>query len=118
MSDRSAALLRRARTEVDAARLLAGAGFSEQSISRAYYGTFYAAEAALLAVGETRSKHSGVLSAFGRFVVKDGHLDAEVGGILRALFELRNAADYSWLDSDEDLGGDAAADAARFIDAV
>ena len=65
MSDRVAALLHRSRTELDAARVLLSAGFGDQAISRAYYGAFYAAEAALLSLGETRSKHSGVLAAFG-----------------------------------------------------
>jgi uncharacterized protein (UPF0332 family) len=98
VSDRVAALLTRSRTELDAARLLAEADFGDQAISRAYYGAFYAAEAALFSLGETRSKHSGVLAAFGRLVVRDGGFDPALGGELRRLFELRNAADYSWLD--------------------
>lgn len=118
MSDHVAALLARARTEVDAARTLSLAGFEPQSISRAYYAAFYAAEAALLTMGETRSKHSGVLAAFGRLVVKDGGLDADVGGALRRLFELRNAADYSWLDAPETTSDDPVADAEGFVDAI
>ena len=99
MSTRIDALLTRARTELDVARTLIDAGFQEQATSRAYYAAFYAAEAALLALGETRSKHSGVLAAFGRLVVRDGGFDAELGRSLRRLFDLRNSADYTWLDS-------------------
>jgi len=45
--------------------------------------------ALLDAVGETRSQHSGVMSAFGRIAVKEGGFDATVGAILRKLFDLR-----------------------------
>lgn len=116
--DRLAALLARARTEVAAAQTLTSAGFEVQSISRAYYAAFYAAEAALLTMGETRSKHSGVIAAFGRLVVREGELDSDVGRILRRLFEQRQAADYAWLDTPEDAKTDAAAEAQRFVDAV
>ena len=118
MSNRIPALLARSRTELDASRVLASAGFSDQAISRAYYGAFYAAEAALMSLGETRSKHSGVVAAFGRLVVRDGGFDEKLGGELRRLFELRNAADYSWLDTPEQ-GGDEPLDAAqRFVEGV
>lgn len=108
------------RTEIDAAAdTLASAGFEEQSISRAYYAAFYAAEAALLTVGETRSKHSGVIAAFGRVVIKEGGMNPDAGSVLRRLFEMRNAADYSWLDAPaEPISGDPIAEAQGFIDAV
>jgi uncharacterized protein (UPF0332 family) len=118
VSDRTRALLTRSRTELDAARVLASAGFADQATSRAYYGAFYAAEAALLTLGETRSKHSGVVSAFGRLVVQERGFDATLGGELRRLFELRNAADYSWLDAPHPAGDDPIADAERFVDGV
>lgn len=118
MSERSTALLARARTELEAARTLSSAGFRDQATSRAYYGAFYAAEAALLTVGETRSKHSGVVAAFGRVVVKEGGFDPALGAELRRLFELRNAADYSWLDEPPPADDDAVSDAKRFVDGV
>lgn len=118
MTDPVESLQRRVRTELDAAGVLAREGFSDQATSRAYYAAFFAAEAALLSLGETRSKHSGVIAAFGRLVVKDGGLDPEVAGVLRQLFELRNAADYSWLDAQRDDEVDAVALATRFADAV
>ena len=118
MSDRTSALVGRAHTELDAARTLADAGFADQATSRAYYAAFYAAEAALLALGETRSKQSGVISAFGRLVVKEHGFDASAGGELRRLFELRNAADYSWLDKPDTTDEDPIAIADRFVAAV
>ncbi len=118
MNDHRGQLLARARTEVRAARALAAAEFPEQAISRAYYGAFYAAEAALLTLGETRSKHTGVLSAFGLMVIKEGGFDATLGGELRRLFELRNTADYSWLGTPQPDDHNSIAAAEQFIDGV
>ena len=118
MSDRPSALLARSHRELEAARLLASAGFGEQATSRAYYAAFYAAEAALLAVGQTRSKHSGVVAAFGRLIVRDGGFDATLGGELRRLFELRNVADYSWLEEPAAKGEDPVIAAAGFVEEV
>jgi uncharacterized protein (UPF0332 family) len=92
VNDRGEALLARARTELDAAHTLEASDFPLQAASRAYYGAFYAAEAALLSLGETRSKHSGVISAFGLMVIKEGGFDPVLGGELRRLFELRGVA--------------------------
>jgi uncharacterized protein (UPF0332 family) len=57
MTDRAG--LARCREELAAARLLADKGFEAQAVSHAYFAAFFAAETALLALGETRSKHSG-----------------------------------------------------------
>lgn len=57
--DRGEALIAHSDTELLAAHTLKEASFSAQATSRAYYAAFYAAEAALLSLGETRSKHSG-----------------------------------------------------------
>jgi len=64
--------LTRAASDLDASRLLLNGGFLDQATSRAYYAAFYAAEAALLRLGETRSSHSGLIAAFGALVVKKG----------------------------------------------
>lgn len=58
MTGRIAKALKRSDRELGAARALAENGFTEQAVSRAYFACFYAAEAALLSLGETRSKHS------------------------------------------------------------
>lgn len=113
-----ASLMARARTEIDAAGVIADAGFSDQATSRVYYAAFFAAEAALLSLGETRSKHSGVIAAFGRMVVKDGRFDPDIARTLRQLFELRNAADYAWLDADPDDDVNAVALAQSFVEAA
>jgi uncharacterized protein (UPF0332 family) len=92
---RSDPRLARAHEEVAAARVLSEAGFPAQAVSRAYFAAFYAAEGALLHVGETRSKHGGVIAAFVRLVVQQGGCDERAGRLLRSLFERRGQADYS-----------------------
>jgi len=112
-------VLARSRRELDAARHLAAGGFAAQAISRAYYAAFYAAETALSEISETRSKHSGVVSAFGELLVKPGYLTQRDGRLLRSLFDRRAGADYD-ID-DEPSPQDAAsaiADAGAVVDAV
>ena len=90
--------LHRAHEELAAARHLTAGGFAAQAISRAYYAAFYAAEAALQQLGETRSKHSGVIAAFGQLLVRTGEIEPAAGKLLRSLFDRRAGADYDWID--------------------
>jgi uncharacterized protein (UPF0332 family) len=110
--------LDRCREELAAARLLADKGFEAQAVSRAYFAAFFAAETALLALGETRSKHSGVISAFGNLLVRRGRLDEEAGRLLRSLFERRNEADYAPVDVPLEEANAAIRDADRVVTAV
>ena len=110
--------LERCREELAAARLLADKGFEAQAVSRAYFAAFFAAETALLALGETRSKHSGVISAFVHLVVRRGQIDEEAGRLLRSLFERRNEADYSPVDVPFEEADAAIRDADRGVGAV
>ena len=116
MTDRTGLI--RCREELAAARLLADKGFEAQAISRAYFGAFFAAETALLAIGETRSKHSGVISAFVYFLVRGGQLEEESGRLLRSLFERRNEADYAPVDVPLEEADAAIRDADRVVRAV
>jgi uncharacterized protein (UPF0332 family) len=110
--------LERCWEELAAARLLAGKGFEAQAVSRAYFAAFYAAEAALLVLGETRSKHSGVVSAFVHLLVRGGQFDEEIGRLLRSLFERRNEADCSPIDVPAEEADAAIRDAERVVSAV
>jgi uncharacterized protein (UPF0332 family) len=101
-----------------AARLLADKGFTAQAVSRAYFAAFFAAETALLALGETRSKHSGVISAFVHLLVRRDQLDEEIGRLLRSLFERRNQADYWAVDVPLEEADAAISDAERVVGAV
>lgn len=108
----------RAREEVQAARVLAAAGFGAAAVSRSSYAVFYAAEAALLALGETRSKHSGVVSALGQIAIKQHELDAEAGSLLRSLLDRRSQADYGIAAVPIEEAEIAAADAERAVDLI
>jgi uncharacterized protein (UPF0332 family) len=108
----------RARQELAAARLLAGNGFGAQAVSRAYYAAFYAAEAALLHVGETRAKHSGVVSAVARLLVLERRLDERAGRLLRSLFERRSQADYELVEVPVDEAQRAFEDAELVVELV
>lgn len=110
--------IERARRELTAAQLLVDHGLCEPAVSRAYYAAFYAAESALLLLGESRSKHSGVLSAFGQLVVLRHGLDPAFGRLLRRLYTLRSEADYSFDAVPEETARGAVADSTRVVDAV
>ena len=110
--------LDRSRREIQAARLLAERDFGAQAISRAYYAAFYAAERALNSLGETRSKHSGVIAAFGKLVIGESGFDEAIGRILRSLFEQRNAADYGEAVASREDAERAIRAARNFVDAV
>ena len=118
MSERSRAELARARRELEATDALIGLGFAEQAVSRAYYAMFHAAVAALLALGETRSKHSGVISAFSHLVVHEGGLDRQVATPLRDVFEQRNDVDYGLEAATPEQARERLAQARRFVHEV
>lgn len=110
--------LRRAHDEIRAAHLLAGAGLTAAAVSRSYYAGFYAAEEALVTIGETRSKHSGVVSALGQLVVKQHGLDARAGRLLRSLFDRLSQADYGLTDVPQDEADRAAEDAELVVELI
>lgn len=115
---RARAELPNSRQELGAALLLAEKGYGRQAISQAYFAAFYAAEAALALLGETRSKHAGVIAAFGKLVVREGGLSEEEGRLLRSLFERRNEADYTGSEPPEEESLAAVRDAERFVEAL
>lgn len=111
--------LARARRELAAADHLATGDFAAQAISRAYYAAFYAAEAALAEIGETRSRHSGVVAAFGQRLVRPGTLDAASGRLLHSLLDRRAGADYDETDEPATADAHAAiADATHVVESV
>ena len=98
--------------------MLAGAGFGAAAVSRAYYAAFYAGETALLALGETRSKHSGVVSALGQVAIRQHGLDPQAGRLLRSLFDRRSQADYGLTSVPVTEGEMAAVDAERVVSLI
>jgi uncharacterized protein (UPF0332 family) len=52
-------------------------GYYDVATSRAYYAMFYATSALLVSKGISRSKHTGVHSAFGEYFVKPGLIELQ-----------------------------------------
>ena len=68
--------------------------------NRAYYAMFDAARAALLASGASAEPdisrtHSGLIGAFGNYLVKNGPIPKEIGRLLNRAHEIRLVADYT-----------------------
>jgi len=63
-------LLQQARDSLAAAKLLLNNGYAGYSAARSYYTTFYVVSAILLGRNLSYSKHSAVISGFGREFVK------------------------------------------------
>ena len=77
----------RAHTDLRAAAVNVREEFYAVAISCAYYAMFYAASAALASIGVSRSKHSGIIAAFGEYLVKPGYVESEWGRLLSEGFE-------------------------------
>jgi uncharacterized protein (UPF0332 family) len=87
-------LIAEAKQCIKAAEKLLSVGFFGYSASRAYYAMFHIASALLLDRGFTFSKHTGVVSAFGREFVKTEVVPKEFQKRLTQAYEIRSAADY------------------------
>lgn len=94
------ALMAKADTACSSARVLLELGDLDGAANRAYYAMFDAARAALLAsrapvesdIGRT---HSGLIGAFGNYLVKNGPVTKEMGRLLNRAHEIRQVADYN-----------------------
>lgn len=87
-------LLEKSAQSRDAALLLLKDDYVDFAASRAYYAMFYAIEALLLSKTLSFSKHSAVISAFGKEFVKTGLMDARFHRSVMDAFDVRNAGDY------------------------
>ncbi|MCA9952386.1 MAG: HEPN domain-containing protein, partial [Anaerolineales bacterium] len=90
-----------AHESLDAGQYTLDGGFPGVAVTRAYYACFYAASALLLTRDITRSKHSGVLSAFRQHFVKSRMIESEYSDIYGAAFEARHIADVTIQGSDQ-----------------
>ena len=81
------------------------------ALSRSFHAAFFAAEAALLVLGETRAQHSDVVSAFVRRVVRERALDPRAGRLLRSLFNRYWLADHTYEETPQAEAESAVADA-------
>ncbi len=87
--------LERCQDDLATTKLLIREGKYRTAVSRAYYAIFMIATAALLTLDISRSKHSGVESAFGQYMVKGGLLEPKYHAIYMKAREWREDADYS-----------------------
>lgn len=83
-----------AQRSLDAGQYTLDGGFSGVAATRAYYACFYAASTLLLTRHITRSKHSGILSAFRQHFVKAGIIEPEYSDIYGEAFDARHISDY------------------------
>ena len=107
-----------ARRALAAARVLVRAGLYLDAVSRAYYGMFYAARAAVNAAGSEPKTHSGVASEFGRLYVRTERIEAGVARQLREIASKREDADYEGIELSQADALDALGAAVRFVDEV
>jgi uncharacterized protein (UPF0332 family) len=88
------ALLTRAQESIDAANDPVAGGFFHFGASRAYYAMFYSCQPLLLSKGQSFSRHSAVIAAFGREFAKPSLLDPKLHLYIREAFDVRQIADY------------------------
>jgi uncharacterized protein (UPF0332 family) len=86
--------LAKARSSVGAARLLLSQGYPDYAASRAYYAMFYLAQAYLIGQGKEFSRHSAVISAFGRDVVHARRVPDRFHRYLIEAYQARQVGDY------------------------
>ncbi|MEW6070147.1 MAG: HEPN domain-containing protein [Candidatus Thermoplasmatota archaeon] len=87
-------LLKKAKESVEASYHLFKNNFYDFSASRAYYAMFYTPEAILLTKNLSFSKHSAVISAFGREFIKTKILPQKLREYLVSAFDTRQLGDY------------------------
>ena len=93
-------LMEKAGRACNSAAVLLELGDVDGATNRAYYAMFDAARAGLLilatdAESDLARSHSGLIGAFGSYLVKSGHVSKEHGRALNRAHEIRMIADYS-----------------------
>ena len=112
-------LLEKSAQSRDAALLLLKDDYVDFAASRAYYAMFYAIEALLLSKDLSFSKHSAVISAFGKEFIKTGLLEARFHRSVMDAFDVRNAGDYGSMHAvSEEKAREIIAEAGELLEAV
>ena len=99
MTDEQQELILKSQQSLDAVKLLLNNNFPDYATSRAYYTMFYIAEAFLEGESLSFSKHSAVISAFGREFAKPQRVPTEFHRFLIEAQELRTTGDYGQLNA-------------------
>ncbi len=108
-------LVKKAQKSLEAAKELFNKDYSEFSVSRAYYAMFYCAEALLLSKGLSFSKHSAVISFFGKEFVKTGLMPKKLHGYIRRAFEDRGVGDYETIPIERETSEETIRRAEEFL---
>ena len=109
-------LIRKTKRGLDVARELFNEEHFDFSISRAYYAMFYCAEALLLSKGLSFSKHSAVISFFGKEFVKTSIMPKRLHESIRQAFEARGLSDYDTIPIDKEVCEEILTGAKEFLD--
>lgn len=107
----------------ESARVLLDLGDADGATNRAYYAMFDAARAALLATGapvdaDIGRTHSGLIGAFGNYLVKNGPISKEIGRLLNRAHEIRQIADYTGDTVEPDKAREMVEQAGTFLSAI
>jgi uncharacterized protein (UPF0332 family) len=87
-------IIKKAIRSIKAAKRLIGDEDYDFASSRLYYAVYYAMEAVLLTKNLTSSKHTGIISQFNQFFVKEGIFPKNFSKIISRLFRERQVGDY------------------------
>lgn len=86
--------IEKAKERLKISKELLDLGHSADSLSKSYYAMFSAAKALLALKELDSSKHSGVISLFNRYIVKEGLFSKESSRLLSETKLEREEADY------------------------
>jgi uncharacterized protein (UPF0332 family) len=112
------ALVQKAEQSLKAATLLFDEGYYDFSASRSYYAMFYCAEALLFTKGLGFSKHSAVISFFGKEFVKTKTMPEKLHVFLRDAFDLRRVGDYETVSVSKEEAEETIRRAEEFLKAT
>lgn len=120
MDEAAAAIVKvrieRADEELRATRELIQNGLYRIACSRAYYAAFLMTTAALLTLGVTRGKHSGVETGLHELLVKPGLVESEYGRLYVLLRKDREDSDYNDMSRvTEEMARQRLVDAERYV---
>ncbi|MCW6037513.1 HEPN domain-containing protein [Spirulina subsalsa FACHB-351] len=94
MNENQQQLIAKAKQSLNAAQYLYEGEYYDFAVARAYYTMFYVASAFLESEGLSFSKHSAVISAFGREFTKTERIPKEFHRHLKEAQDLRLLGDY------------------------
>jgi uncharacterized protein (UPF0332 family) len=89
-------MIKKSSRALDAARILFEHNNFEAASSKAYYAVFHILQAVLLTKSLSFSKHSGVISAFSKYFIKEGIFSEDFGRIIKDLRKNREIGDYDY----------------------